>query len=55
MQENQEQEPAAPAGGPQESLAHSTEKNRRHDWGGEPLEGSGFEKEIPESGFEWQE
>jgi hypothetical protein len=28
---------------------------RLNDWAGEPLEGSGFEKEIPEPGFEWQE
>ena len=54
MQDNQEQKPVAPAGDPQESLEHSTEKNTRNDWAGELLEGSGFEKEIPEP-FEWQE
>jgi hypothetical protein len=24
-------------------------------WGGEPLEGSGFEAEIPEPGFHWRD
>jgi hypothetical protein len=25
------------------------------DWAGDPLEGSGFEGESPEEGFEWRE
>ena len=25
------------------------------DWAGEPVEGSGFEEETPEPGFEWRE
>jgi hypothetical protein len=26
-----------------------------NDWAGEPVEGSGFEEETPEPGFEWRE
>jgi hypothetical protein len=55
MQENQEQKPVAPAVDPQKSRDHSREKNTHNNWAGEPLEGSGFEKENPEPGFEWQE
>ncbi len=55
MQENQKQKPVAPAGDPQGSLDHSTEKKTRQDWAGESLQGSGFEKDVPEPGFEWQE
>ena len=51
MQKNQQQKPVAPAG----DLDHSTEKKTCNDWAGEPLEGSGFEKEIPDPDFEWQE
>jgi hypothetical protein len=55
MQQNQEQNHVTPPGDPQESFNDSTEKNPRNDWAGEDLEGSGFEKEVPEPGFEWQE
>ena len=55
MQENREQEPVASAGDSQGSLNQGTQKNTRNDRAGEPLEGSGFENEIPEPGFEWQE
>ena len=54
MQQNHQQNDATPIADPQKSLDHTTEDNTRNDWAGELLEGSGFEKEIPEP-FEWQE
>ena len=42
--------------GPREQPGDSKRTDQPdNDWAGEPLEGSGFEDESPEPGFEWRE
>jgi hypothetical protein len=55
MRQDHEQNHVTPTVDTQKSFDHSREKNTHKNWAGEPLEGSGFEKEIPDPDFEWQE